>query len=371
MRIHMIVYGGLRNVSGGFLYDRMLVKSLTSHGHRVRVSALPWRGYVRSLLDNFGGAVARRLRPVRTDLILQDELVHPSVIRWNEIHRRVQAAPIVAIVHHLRSSERHPAWIASIYRSVERRYLRSADAFVFNSLATRSSVASLLGRPARGVVAYPGVDHVDRVSARAIRRPSGRPLRVIFLGNLIPRKRLPDLLTALAAVPEGWELTVVGRPPAAQGGYAAGLRRRAESMPEDRVRFAGRLPAPALWRELARSDVLAVPSDYEGFGLAYLEAMALGVVPIASDRGGAAELIRDGYNGFLVPPRRPEALADRLRRLAADRELCDRLRRAARRTARSWIPWRKSGKLVHEFLMDLVHPAGGIRPPVPSHGGDA
>jgi glycosyltransferase involved in cell wall biosynthesis len=353
MHLRLMLYGSLREQSGGFLYDRMLVKALTNLGHSISVQGLPWRGYGRSLWDNFDrrwGAAS----PNRADIILQDELIHPSVFLQNARLRERSGRPIVAIVHHLRSEETHPAWLRPVYRGIERRYLQSVDGFIFNSRATRASVEALVGTETRGVVAYPGVDHLraNRISS-AGRAPAGR-LQVLFVGNLTPRKRLPDLLQALAALPpRTWQLTIVGRSPRRDRGYGAGLRHLAARSSGGRVRFAGRLGPGGLGRALARADVLAIPSDHEGFGLAYLEAMLLGVVPIASRHGGAGELILDGYNGFLVPARRPDLLADRLRELTADRNLLHRMSRAARKTAHSWPSWASAGRKVHDFLLAL------------------
>jgi glycosyltransferase involved in cell wall biosynthesis len=102
---------------------------------------------------------------------------------------------------------------------------------------------------------------------------------------------------------------------------AAGLR--------DHVVFTG-------WRSdalpiLTTMDFLIHPSLAEGFGRAVLEAMALGLPVVASAVGGLREIIRDGENGFLVTPGDSATLADRIIRLARERELRERFGREARR----------------------------------------
>jgi len=100
MRVGLTVYGELDERSGGFRYDRQLVAGLREAGHSVAVVELPWRAYGRGLLDNGSRRLRRRL-DVDVDVMLQDELAHPSLVRTN----RHLDYPIVSVVHHLRASE--------------------------------------------------------------------------------------------------------------------------------------------------------------------------------------------------------------------------------------------------------------------------
>jgi glycosyltransferase involved in cell wall biosynthesis len=79
-------------------------------------------------------------------------------------------------------------------------------------------------------------------------------------------------------------------------------------------------------------DILIHPSLSEGFGRAVLEGMALGKPVIATKVGGLRELVRDGVNGFLVEPGNPRMIAERLSLLIRDRNLRERMGKAARDT---------------------------------------
>ena len=104
MRIGLVIYGSLDTLSGGYLYDRMLVEHLRRQGDEVEIFSLPWRDYARHLTDNLSTGLLRRLQGSRLDVLLQDELNHPSLF-W--LNRRLHVNyPIVSIVHHLRSSEK-------------------------------------------------------------------------------------------------------------------------------------------------------------------------------------------------------------------------------------------------------------------------
>src|SRR5215203_3408456 len=177
MRIGLIIYGSLDTLSGGYLYDRKLVDYLRSQGDSVEVISLPWRNYLAHLTDNL-----RFRLPSNLDVLIQDELNHPSLIFANwEKH----PYPIVSLVHHLRCSELRPKWQNAFYRVVEKKYLQSVDGFIFNSQTTKSVVRGLLvnGKPC--IVAYPPTDRFgDAISEdEIIERAKGEVLRILFLGN--------------------------------------------------------------------------------------------------------------------------------------------------------------------------------------------
>lgn len=358
MRVGLVIYGSLETISGGYLYDRKLVSHLRAWGEQVEIVSLPWRGYPAHLADNLSAAWLQRLRRLQVDLLLQDELNHPSLAWANTWLRRRVHYPIVSIVHHLRASEIHPAWALRLYRWVEARYLRSVDAFIFNSQTTRRTVERLSGQQAPFVVAYPAGDQfhppveTQRIDERA-RQPG--PLRILFVGNLIPRKGLHILLQSLADLPaNSWRLEVVGRKDA-DPAYAARLRRQVHlSGLQNRVIFLGSLGQAELQQVFERSQVLVVPSSYEGFGIVYLEAMCFGLPAIATTGGAAGEVIADGEDGYLVAPNQPAALAQRLEALFLDRQLLARLGIAARRRYLAHPTWEQTARRIHQFLRDLT-----------------
>ena len=95
MKIGLIIYGRLDTLSGGYLYDRKLVEHLEAAGDEVEIVSLPWEGYGRSLLHNFWFALAEQLRLADFDLLLQDELNHPSLFWLNRRLRGRDALPLL------------------------------------------------------------------------------------------------------------------------------------------------------------------------------------------------------------------------------------------------------------------------------------
>jgi glycosyltransferase involved in cell wall biosynthesis len=359
VRLGLIIYGSLDTLTGGYLYDRMLVEHMRQQGDIVEVISLPWRTYAHHLGDNVSGELWRRLSQAPVDVLLQDELNHPSLVWLNRRLRRVCRYPIVTIVHLLRCSEPRPVWQNRLYRWVEQRYLRSVDGCVYNSQTTRAVVEGLVGASHAGMVAYPGGDHLcptvtaEQIAERA-RRPG--PLQILFIGNLSPLKGLHTLLQAVSSLPpDTWRLTVIGSLTMAPA-YVHTIRRQiAQAALGENVVLLGTVTHADVATHLARCHVLVVPSFYEAFGIAYLEAMSFGLPVIASTAGAAYELITPGRSGFLITPGDADTLAHHLGTWHGDRELLLHMGLAARQRALAHPTWAESVGCIRGWLQTLVH----------------
>lgn len=167
--------------------------------------------------------------------------------------------------------------------------------------------------------------------------PARPPLQgtptVAFAGRLVAKKGVDLLLRAmplvLRQVPSA-RLLIIG-----EGEERARLERLIqEHALGDHVTMAGHLARPELDQRLGAAWVQALPSRYpEPFSNAVLEAMMRGTAVVGTATGGTPEVVRDGVTGFLVPMGDAEALADRLLRLLADREMAERFGAAARKVA--------------------------------------
>jgi len=245
-----------------------------------------------------------------------------------------------------------------LYRAVERRYLDTVDGVVCNSTTTQSVVTDLGVPEAATVVAPPAGDRFDpaidpqRIDSRA----RDGPLRLVFVGNVEPRKGLDTLVDGLAAADADAELTVVGR--AVDERYVASVRERVRDAGlDDRVEFAGRLSDDALAAALESSHVLAVPSRYEGFGIVYLEGMSFGLPALASRAGGATDVVTDGETGVLIDPDDAAAVASAIEALAGDRDRLAAMGRAARRRYEAHPDWDETTARVRDLLATVADDA--------------
>jgi glycosyltransferase involved in cell wall biosynthesis len=358
MRVGLVIFGSLDTLTGGYFYDRRLLEYLQSRGDQTRVVSLPLRTYPRHLADNFSLSLARRLAGGCFDILLEDELNHPSLVMPNRWLKARAGYPIVALVHLLRSSERNASPLRRAYGAVERRYLATVDAAVFNCETTREAVEGLLGRGIPGVVAYPGCDHLGaqlseaEIAARA--RVMG-PLRILSIANVVPGKGLHVLVAALARLPrESWRLTIAGSLTMHQV-YVDRLRNLIGRLGlAVNVDLLGPVPHQRIADLLARSHLLALPSSYEALGIAYLEAMRFGLPVIATSAGGAREVVDEGREGLFVAPGDVDTLSGHLRALVADRELLLRMGLAARRRAARHPTWDQSFERARDLLCALV-----------------
>jgi glycosyltransferase involved in cell wall biosynthesis len=358
VRIALVVYGSLDLVSGGNLYDRMLVERLRASGHDVETVSMSPRGYLLDLARSLSPWLRRRIADESFDVVLEDELVHPSLAFAGRSRRSGRRArPRVAVVHHLRSSEERPDWQNRLYRRVEKRYLESVDAFVFNSHTTRESVEALLSKKTRNVVATPGGDRfrrrMERSEVEARAREEG-PLRILFVGNLIPRKGLELLVEALASLKDHpFSLDVVGSEEMDRS-YAGRVRRLVETRGlSHRVRFHGSLDGESLEERFRRAQLFALPSTYEGFGIVYLEAMGFGLPVVASAAGATDEIVRHESTGYLVPPGDSTILARRIESFLEDRDLVARMALEAFEAFSDHPGWEESMTRVEAFLRAL------------------
>jgi glycosyltransferase involved in cell wall biosynthesis len=365
MRIGFIIYGTLNTVSGGYMYDRKLVEYLRAQGESVEIISLPWRNYISHLTDNFWFKLRNpgesswipRQRAVelqRFDILIQDELNHPSLIGAN---RGEHPYPIICLVHHLRCSELRPKWQNDLYRIIEKKYLQSVDGFIFNSQTTKSVVNGLMVNAKPSVVANPPTDRFGEglASEEGIKvRAQNEPLKILFLGNIIERKGLHTLLEAVKSLNFDLQLDVIGSLKS-EPKYAKQMQELVQvNRLSSIVTFHSFLDDGPLKQKLQQAHVLIVPSSYEGLGIVYLEGMGFGLPAIGTTAGAAGEIIEHGKTGYLIEPNDSKVLAEHISQLAADRNLLWQLSINARNRYLQQPPWHETANQIRIFLQSMI-----------------
>jgi len=162
---------------------------------------------------------------------------------------------------------------------------------------------------------------------------------ILSVSNLVELKGIHDNLVALKILRDDigifdWTYRIVG-----DGPQKRMLQRKAVALGlGGHVRFLGRLDRDSTLQEFDQCDVFSLPSWGDAFGIVYLEAMARGKPTVGCFDAGAAEIIENGHDGFLVPPRAPRELATVLSRMWRDPDHVRAIARRGRDTAErfSW-----------------------------------
>jgi glycosyltransferase involved in cell wall biosynthesis len=180
----------------------------------------------------------------------------------------------------------------------------------------------------------------------------GGEFRVLFVGALSLRKGLPYLLQAFGRAALGnARLVLVGAPVAETEALLA-------RHPLANLERLGALPRARVVEEMSRAGVLVLPSIEEGLALVQAQAMACGCPVIATPHTGAVDLFADGREGFIVPVRDPEAIADRLARLHGDPELRAAMGEAALARVRTIGGWDDYGRAALALFLRLARARG-------------
>ncbi len=288
------------------------------------------------------GAVTSMLRQLRAgcfDVVHIHEPVAPA-LAWFATSRL--DLPLVGTFHAY-SEKRVPHEVANLFgarRNLDRLHVRIAV-----SEAAAGTARASFGGDYR--IIPNGVDVDAAARARFVTPRNLRPFRIAFVGQPVERKGLPVLLRAFDILRRqvDAELVLVGPTEAHVSALRPSLRG---------IRALGRVDDAAKWRELADADVLCAPSlGGESFGMVLTEGLAAGLPVVASNITGYRDVVRDGFNGTLVAPGDPRALAAALTALCLDPERRVHMGATAAQDAQRYA-WARVGTEILGAYQDAV-----------------
>jgi glycosyltransferase involved in cell wall biosynthesis len=347
-RFAFAVPGDLATPTGGYAYDRRMMTELGELGWQIDLLDLgegfPWP-------DEAARATAqsRLLAMPAGRSIVVDGLAFG--VLPETASQLAGRNPLLALVHHPLALE----WGLSVkqadaLRASERAALAAVQGVVVTSAATARLVASDYGVPAeRIVVARPGSD-----PALMSQGSQDGVVRLLSVGAIVPRKGFDVLISALATLTDlSWRLTIAGdrtRDRNAAARLDADIARHALG---DRIAAPGAVSPQRLAALYAEADVFVLASHFEGYGMAYAEAVAHGLPVIGTSAGAIPDTVPPDA-GLLVDPGDSFALAKALRRVIGDAGLRRRLASAARAAAPQLPTWRHSGEIFARALEALA-----------------
>jgi D-inositol-3-phosphate glycosyltransferase len=307
------------------------------------------------LMGRFTAGVVRLAKRHRYDLL------HANFFMSGLVAAEVKAAlgiPFVITFHalgrvrriHQGDGDRFP----DLRFAIEERCAAEADRVIAECPQDEEDLINLYNAdPARVTIIPAGVDPAElwpidtRLARASLGLPPNEPM-ILQLGRLVPRKGVDTVIQGLARLVSDHglavRLVIVGgetdEPDEEATPEIGRLRQlaRAEGV-EHLVTFAGRQGRDRLKLYYSAADVFVTTPWYEPFGITPLEAMACGTPVIGSNVGGIKFSVRDGETGYLVPPKCPDALAERLAHLYRHPKLLGLLGRQGRRRANDLFSW--------------------------------
>lgn len=339
--VTFLVPGDLEAPTGGYGYDRRLIAGLRALGWNVRVATpkgdWPFPG------EDARADAARILSGLPDGaLVLADGLALGAMP--SEAREEAERLRLVALVHHplgdetgLGRAQREALFVS------ERAALASVRAVVCTSAATGRRLLAAFGvAPERLFVAPPGTDPGQRSPG------TGDPPRIVSIGSLIPRKRHDILVTALSELAgRRWTARIIGSADL-DPACAADLHDRIGAVGlSGRIELCGTVTDTRA--ELARADVFALASEYEGYGMAFAEALSQGVPVVACRAGAIADLVPEAAGG-LAPPGDAKAFAAVLAPLLDDPARRRSAAKAAFAAGRRLPSWADTARTVADAL---------------------
>jgi glycosyltransferase involved in cell wall biosynthesis len=291
------------------------------------------------LLDGVAARLLRRARQEHSLIIGEAVTCHPALF-YSVLLEEYELLGI-------RETFRWPLlWTRQLREVADCDVLLAPSRFVGESFA-----AAGYDRSKITTIPY-GVDLDRFMPPEQSRAKEGSRFKVICVGAVAVHKGQIYLLEAWRKLKRpNAELVLVGR----MSNEMAPILRRYQGL----FRHVPFVPNNQLWKHYSSSSVFVLASLQDGFAVVICEAMACGLPVITTVNTGSADVVSNGRDGFVVPIRSPEAIAERLELLYRDEELRQEMSRSALAKARSELSWQKYADRLCDLYRTLVNRRAG------------
>ncbi len=325
------------------------------HSHRL-FSASFQTSFIRFIHNFFSSRVARMF-PMDADVFIGlssfclEAIVAAkaqgmtAIVDHGSLHQRYERNLILEECDRLHISTANQLTSDWLIYKEDQEFHAADQIMVLSHAAKRSMVAEQI--PAEKLFVNPC--GVDLTAFRPTFDRKEGVFRVIFCGKMSPRKGVHYLLQAFQKLGfSSAELWLIGSPPDAV------FREALEPFMTPQVKTLGAFPQTRLSELYGQGSVFVLPSVADGFGMVVPQAMACGLPVIVTENVGAADIVSEGVDGFIVPIRDVEALSQKLSLLYENPEMRIEMGRAASRKADGQLSWEAYGDRLVGFLESCV-----------------
>ncbi len=348
-RVGFVVPGDLSTLTGGYGYDRRIIAGLQVRGWTVDIinpgEGYPWPNARTIEAANESMATLESGCPVIMDGLALG-VMPEAVARIRRDH------PLIALIHHPLALESGLTEAQSrLLFTSERQALEHVDHIVVTSSTTAQCLRTDFGvTPYRLSVICPGTE-----PAPASTGSTDGVVRLVSVGSIVPRKGFDVLVAALATLREQpWTLAIAGDE-SRDVLTAQQLRADIDRFHlRDKITLLGSMPPDKLENLYATSDIFVLASRYEGYGMAFAEAIAHGL-PVIGTTGGAIPDTVPPEAGLLAEPGDVDTLARALRQLIENPDHRHRLAMGARLVAQRLPAWADAADAFSGVIEQTIH----------------
>ncbi len=344
IELYFLVPGDLNALTGGYAYDRELIRALSSLGVRIHIIMLG-SGFPDPDTAALNDAEQKLAAIPDHSLVLIDGLA--GGVMDKSIRQHCQRLSIIMLCHHPLAFE------TGISQSLREARLQSekisllhAHSIIVTSRATARLLQEVFELQQSSItVALPGTAPQNFAPC------TGQPPVLLTVATVIPRKAHDVLIKALSRITDiPWQARFVGGTHFDPLWYRQLCDQIDRSGLEHRVQFSGSIED--LTSEYQNAALFVLPSRFEGYGMAFAEALSFGL-PVVAARAGAVPDVVPEDAGILVSADDDLKLADALRCVLTDSRLYQQLRQGAQNAAASLPTWQDSAKIVYQLLERL------------------
>lgn len=352
MRILFVIPGDINLPTGGYRYDRHIIDEWRKIGQHVELISLEGN-YPFPLEQEKQDALNAIEHFPPADIAVVDGLLGgASPLFLKSLSTKM---PVVSLLHHPLCLENGLSEEkAQALKESEKSGLSWVKAVITTSDTTTETVKTLFNfDPAKVHTVLPGVNRPDDISLNKADEVS-QTVKLICVASVIPRKSHRILLEALSQLPNlDWHLDCYGSTQFDEVLYKSLENFIRDNGLSQKVTFHGAVEDQTIEEAYASSDIFVLPSQYEGYGMVYAEAIVRGL-PVIGTTGGAIAKTVPLSCGILVEPENTEELKQALEKLIKDKPLRLQYKQNAIRAEPEFPTWQAAADEFANRLKELA-----------------